>query len=167
MQKEKTRVRLELNRHKKTWEGKVLYYLNNNHPGKKDGALALMELASAMWLPYAMRFFGASKTEIREAAMYSVRFFLAQAYTLVNEFGLTGVTIPGVVEPLSAHTIPIYSSIDNASTEYSSNGNSESNTTIEVVRGNDIREDEEEEEQEEQDSDEVWDFTELESGFHM
>lgn len=156
MEKEKTRVRLELNRHKKTWEGKVLYYLNNNHPGKKEGAVVLMELASAMWLPFAMRFFGASEAEKKEAAMYSVRFLLSHVHTIVSEFGLTGVAIPGVVEPSSARTMPIYSSIDNASTKYSSNGNSESNTSIEDVEDDDIEEDEEE------DSDKTLDWTELE-----
>lgn len=136
------RVKLSLNKYETTWDGKVLRYLNHHHPGKKDGALVVMELVSAMWLPFAMRFFGASEAEMKEAALNSVNFLLTHACRIMSEFGLTSVVIPGVVvEPSSARIQPIYSSIGKVNAEYSSNGNSESNSTIEEVKGDDIEED--------------------------
>ncbi|OKH47664.1 hypothetical protein NIES2101_23380 [Calothrix sp. HK-06] len=151
MNKEQTRVTLFLGRDKKTWDGKVLHYLSNHHPGKREGVSVVMELASAMWLPFAMKFFGASEAEKKEAALYSVRFLLAHVHMIVSEFGLTGVAMQGEVMRESARV----ESDGKANTEYSSNGNIEGKASIEDVEGDDIGEEEEE----------VWDFTELESGF--
>lgn len=150
------RVKLSLNKYETTWDGKVLRYLNNHHPGKKDSASVVMELISAMWLPFAMRLFGASEVEKKEAALYSVHFLVSHARRIVNEFGLTGAAMQDIEVMLSGARIE---SASKANTEYSSDGNSEGKASIEEVKGNDIEEEEEEKEEE--------DSFGLDSGFRL
>lgn len=106
------RVKLTLNKYISTWDGKVLRYLHDAHPGKKNSAGAVMDFLSAAWLPFAMRFFGASDAECKEVAAYSVRFLLSHACSIVSEFGLPNVAIQGLVgESVGARiTDPVYGS---------------------------------------------------------
>lgn len=91
------RVKLTLNKYISTWEGKVLRYLHDHHPSKRNAAGMVMDLSSAAWLPYAMRSFGASESECREAALYSARFLLSHACSIASEFGLPKVEMQGLL----------------------------------------------------------------------
>lgn len=91
------RVKVTLNKYISTWEGKVLRYLHDHHPSKRNASGIVMELLSAAWLPYAMRFFGASDNECKEAASYSARFLLSHACSIVSEFGLAKVEMQGLL----------------------------------------------------------------------
>lgn len=168
------RVKLTLNKYLSTWDGKVLRYLHDSHPGRKDSATVVMDLASAAWLPFAMRFFGATDAESKEAALYSARILLSQACSIVSEFGLSSVAMQGVVveasdariEAINGRSEPKFNSIG-GNTKCAS----DVNTNNEVSSTNDLNDEGngEEEEEEEQYSDddfvEMWDFPELDAGF--
>jgi hypothetical protein len=89
------RVKLTLNKYLSTWNGKVLRYLHDSHPSKRDGGNVAMEILSAALLPYAMRSFGASEVDYRATAASSVRYLLSLACTIVSDFGLTNVAMQG------------------------------------------------------------------------
>lgn len=91
------RVKVTLNKYISTWEGKVLRYLHDHHPSKRNASGMVMELLSAAWLPYAMRFFGVSEDECKEVASYSARFLLSHACSIVSEFGLPKVEMQGLL----------------------------------------------------------------------
>lgn len=160
------RVKLTLNKYLSTWDGKVLRYLHDSHPGRKDSATVVMDLASAAWLPFAMRSFGASDAECKEAALYSARILLSQACSIVSEFGLSSVAMQGVVvEPSDARIEAIngrseskFNLIGEGDAEYVKN----TNTSDEGGLVNDLNE---EEEEEDDDYIEMWDFPELDAGF--
>ncbi len=89
------RVKLTLNKYLSTWNGKVLRYLHDSHPSKRDGGNVAMEILSAALLPYAMRSFGANEVDYRSTAASSVRYLLSLACTIVSDFGLTNVAMQG------------------------------------------------------------------------
>lgn len=78
-----------MNKDANSWNGKLLSYLHNNHPSRKDASDIVMDLSLAAYLPYAMQFEGVSETECRETALYSVEFLLSHVYAIKNAFGLS------------------------------------------------------------------------------
>lgn len=99
------RAKITLNKYESVWDGKVLRYLLDSHPGKKEGDDAVMDLVSAAWLPFTMRRDGVSDDECREAALYSVRYLLSHACSLVSDFGLSSVAISGLVADNNGATV--------------------------------------------------------------
>lgn len=159
------RVKVTLNKYISTWEGKVLKYLHEAHPDKKNGTGAAMDSLSMLWLPYAMRFFGASEAEYKEVATRSVRFLLSHACSIVSEFGLPGVTVQGLVTDSAGARIsesaysPLYKGTSNDAVAVENYANN-------IVGGNDVVNEYEDKQDDEDDIDfEEMSFPSLDAGF--
>jgi hypothetical protein len=161
------RVKLTLNKYMSTWDGKVLRYLHDHHPGKKNGTGTVMDFLSAAWLPFAMRFFGASDAECKEAAVYSARFLLSHACSIVSEFGLPNVAMQGLVGESIPHDYSVRGSPSpfNANNVVATNSDHTNNV---VVTQDELLEEEEEDTGDDGFDDEFYEtlsFSGLDAGF--